>query len=76
MKQKLSHPGHRLQVKFKLKNVQQFKSNKLNVTIDFSETLGSKVSRRAYSQMGAKREPKHISVSEVETFTFKLVHES
>lgn len=56
--------------------MQQFISSKLNFTVDFLETLGSKVIRRADSQMGAKRESKHESISEVETFAFELAHES
>lgn len=56
--------------------MQQFISRKLSVTVDFLETFGSEVSRRADSQMGAERESKHVSVSEVETFVFELQQES
>lgn len=47
-----------------------------NFTVDFLKALGSEVSRCGNRQMGAKREPKHVSVCKVEPFGLELVHEA
>lgn len=46
-----------------------------NFTVNFLEAPGSKVGRRCNRQLGAERESKHVSVSEVESFAVKLLHE-
>lgn len=47
-----------------------------NFTVNFLEAPGSEVTRCGNRQMGAEREPEHVSVSEVKSFAFELAHKA